>query len=247
MKQVARCAFLLTLSAALCWGAVSRLTSVEPNWVEPGDAVVAQGQGLGKGQVVKLFLTTGSKDIEVEISEQTPESLGFSIPARSAVMCNDYREACQEALLHSEPPRKVSKQAFNIFPKIREIDEIMHTDKALRGVLRECHPELCFWALNDRQAMQHNKKQKAGRQERLAVLERFFPPCHMLHNRASGELLRRQVAHDDIIDAMVCAVTAKCGYGSYQTVPAVPQTDGRGLAMEMVYCQPKGSYPVEFE
>ena len=51
MKRVARCAFLLTLSAALCWGAVSRLTSVEPNWVEPGDAVVAQGQGLGKGQV----------------------------------------------------------------------------------------------------------------------------------------------------------------------------------------------------
>ncbi len=81
MKQLARAIFLSALSAALCWGALSRLTSVEPRLAKPGDAVAAKGESVGKGQVVKLFLTTGADDIEVEITEQTPESLGFSVPA----------------------------------------------------------------------------------------------------------------------------------------------------------------------
>ena len=81
MTHVARCAFLLTLSSALCLGAVSRVTSVEPTLAKPGDSAVAQGKNLGKGAVVKLFLTTGAKDIEVKMSEQSAESIGFTIPA----------------------------------------------------------------------------------------------------------------------------------------------------------------------
>jgi predicted RNase H-like nuclease len=102
-------------------------------------------------------------------------------------------------------------------------------------VLRECHPELCFWALNDRQAMQHNKKKRAGQQERLSVVERFFPQCHALFEQACGEFPRRELARDDIIDAMVCAVTAKRGFGAYHTAPAVTASDGQGLPMEIVF------------
>ena len=80
MKLLARTPILLTLSAALCWGAGSRVTSVEPQLAQPGDAAVAKGESIGAGQVVKLFLTTGANDIEVEISEQNAESIGFSIP-----------------------------------------------------------------------------------------------------------------------------------------------------------------------
>ncbi len=81
MSQVARCTFLLTLSAALSWGAVARLTSVQPRLVKPGDAVVAKGESVGPNDVVKLFLTTGSKDIEIEMKDRTADSIGFSIPA----------------------------------------------------------------------------------------------------------------------------------------------------------------------
>ncbi len=46
----------------------------------------------------------------------------FAVPARAAVAQSDYRQACDVALALSDPPRKISKQTFNIFPKIREVD-----------------------------------------------------------------------------------------------------------------------------
>ncbi|HWP26562.1 MAG TPA: DUF429 domain-containing protein, partial [Xanthobacteraceae bacterium] len=52
------------------------------------------------------------------------QSAVFSVPARAAVYARDYREACTAALAASDPPRKVSKQLFNIAPKIREVDEL---------------------------------------------------------------------------------------------------------------------------
>ena len=58
---------------------------------------------------------------------------------------------------------------------------------------------------------------------------------HALFEQACARYPRREVARDDIIDAMVCAVTAKQGDGHYQAVPAAPARDGQGLAMEIVY------------
>ncbi|UCC56560.1 MAG: DUF429 domain-containing protein [Gammaproteobacteria bacterium] len=159
----------------------------------------------------------------------------FSAPARRTLAATGYADA----LIRNRQAtgRGLSRQAWGIVPKIRAIDALLRDQRALCGVLRECHPELCFWALNGRHAMQFNKKQGQGQQERLAVLERYFPQCHALFEQASENCLRRQVAHDDIVDAMVCAVTAKLGHGGYQTVPARPPRDGQGLSMEIVYCE----------
>ncbi len=44
----------------------------------------------------------------------------FMIPSRAAVMCENYREACAVNLQHSDPPKMVSKQTYNLFSKIRE-------------------------------------------------------------------------------------------------------------------------------
>ena len=86
--------------------------------------------------------------------------------------------------------------------------------------------------------MQYNKKKEEGKQERLAVLEKSFSQCNELFEQASSDFLRRQVAHDDIIDAMVCAVTAKYGYNNYTIVPAAPAKDKNDLPMEMVFWLP---------
>lgn len=163
----------------------------------------------------------------------------FSAPARHTLAAASYLNALE--LNRQATGRGLSKQAWNIVPKIRDIDTLLCDTRALRGVLRECHPELCFRALNGRRAMQHNKKTADGQLERLAVLERYFPSCHALFEQACTRFLRRQVARDDIIDAMVCALTAKYGYGDYRTVPASPARDGQGLPMEMVYCLPAAS------
>jgi len=158
----------------------------------------------------------------------------FSAPARRTLAAATYSEALE--LNREATGRGLSRQAWNIVPKIRDIDTLLRGNRALRGVLRECHPELCFRALNGGEAMPYNKKTREGQQVRLRVLARYFPQCRALFEEACTGFLRRQVARDDIIDAMVCAVTARCGYGSYLTLPSRPPRDGYGLAMEMVYC-----------
>jgi predicted RNase H-like nuclease len=158
----------------------------------------------------------------------------FSAPARRTLAAASYPQALE--LNRQATGRGLSKQAWNIVPKIREIDTLLCGHGALRGVLRECHPELCFRALDGKQAMHYNKKKREGQQERLQVLEKVLPQCYALFEQACGEFLRREVARDDIIDAMVCAVTAKYGYGNYRTAPARPAKDGQGLPMEIVYC-----------
>ncbi len=156
----------------------------------------------------------------------------FSAPARRTLAAVGYPQALE--LNRQATGRGLSRQSWNIVPKIREIDVLLCDNRALRGVLRESHPELCFRALNGQRAMHYNKKKREGQQERLHVLEHYFPQCHALFEQACAEFLRREVARDDIIDAMVCAVTAKQGFGSYRTVPAMPASDGQGLAMEIV-------------
>ena len=160
----------------------------------------------------------------------------FPAPARQSLLAKDFKEAL--TINRESTGRGLSKQTWAIVPKIREIDNLLSSRLELQGVIRECHPELCFWALNGKSAMQYNKKTKEGKQERLIVLEKYFRQCYELFEQASSELLRRQVAYDDIIDAMVCAVTAKYGYNNYTIVPAVPAKDTNDLSMEMVFWLP---------
>ena len=74
------------------------------------------------------------------------QSSVFSVPARAAVMCGDYREACRAALASSDPPRAVARQSFALFRKIREIDALMSVELAERVI--ETHPEAAFHEAN---------------------------------------------------------------------------------------------------
>ena len=76
------------------------------------------------------------------------QSSVFSVPSRQAIYAADYAQACAVALATSDPPRKVSKQLFNIGPKIREVDEALRADAALASRTFEVHPEVAFWRLN---------------------------------------------------------------------------------------------------
>lgn len=158
----------------------------------------------------------------------------FAAPARPTLAAADYADALRRN--RAATGRGLSRQAWNLVPKIREVDALLREQPALRGVLRESHPELCFQALHGGRAMRHNKKQPAGRWERLAVLSRHLPSCRTLFDAALDALPRRAVAADDILDAMACVLVARSGYGHYQTLPSQPPRDGQGLAMEIVCC-----------
>jgi predicted RNase H-like nuclease len=162
----------------------------------------------------------------------------FPAPARPTLRANGYSDAAR--INRQYTGRGLSMQSWAIAPKIRAIDDLILSQAALRGVLRECHPELCFWALNGKKSLAHNKKATEGRSERLKLLGRFFSPTNSLFEKAARSYLRRQVALDDIVDALVAAVTAKLGYGNYLTVPERPGRDTQDLPMEMVCWSPEG-------
>lgn len=130
----------------------------------------------------------------------------------------------------------ISRQAFAIAPKIAEVDEVM----AARGtsvtpLFREVHPELCFWAVNNQQPMEFPKTKPGGVAERLRVLQMIEPRAQEIYGEALSGFRRRIAAKDDILDALVAAVTAYRGHGRLQTVPRLPPKDARGLSMEMVF------------
>ena len=100
------------------------------------------------------------------------QSSVFSVPSRAAIYAADYREACRIALATSEPPRKVSKQLFNIAPKIREVDEALRADADAPARVFEVHPELAFWRLNGERALTEPKKVKSRPYEPGLALRR---------------------------------------------------------------------------
>lgn len=70
--------------AAYAQQAMPRMTSVEPQNGKTGDVIAVTGENLQKGAVAKVYLTDGTNDILVEVTEQTPTSIKFKIPAKAA-------------------------------------------------------------------------------------------------------------------------------------------------------------------
>lgn len=158
------------------------------------------------------------------------QSSVFSVPARAAVMETDYKAACDMAMAHSDPPRKVSKQCFYLFPKIREVDAIMSPNQEDR--IFEVHPELAFWRLNGDTPVASPKKIKGrvnpeGITERQALLMRQgVPETFFDKPRPTG------VGADDRVDATACALIAlRLSQGLARPFPEAYERDGHGLRM----------------
>jgi predicted RNase H-like nuclease len=155
----------------------------------------------------------------------------FPAPARSALYKSSYREGCDEN--RRVLKRGLSVQSWNIGPKVKETDEFIRRVKP-GNKIREMHPEVAFWALNQQQLLRHSKKTKEGLEERLAILSRHYPKASACFNEARGQYLKKEVASDDIVDAMVGAVTAM-QHPRLSTLPENPPGDEEGIPMEIVY------------
>jgi predicted RNase H-like nuclease len=111
---------------------------------DPENAILAVDMPIGLPDFIGAEGRGPERLVRQRLGER--QSSVFSVPSRSAVMTEDYREACTVAASASNPPRMVSKQCFHIFPKIREIDAAMTPTLEVR--VFEVHPELAFWRLN---------------------------------------------------------------------------------------------------
>lgn len=155
----------------------------------------------------------------------------FSPPVRCCLSCTDYLSAKNASRESSGAGISLSRQAFALIPKIREVDEWIKPNMQER--IREIHPELSFRALNKECPMRQGKKKRAGLEEREGLLV----------NEGFGGLIEqtkpiphKRVAPDDVLDA--CAACWSAGRILKKEVVCIPNSppiDSRGLRMEMWY------------
>jgi predicted RNase H-like nuclease len=150
----------------------------------------------------------------------------FSPPARPALSAQRYEDVA------SLNGAGVSKQAFNILGKIREVDELMTPERQRRVV--EAHPELAFASLAGG-PIRHNKKTPAGRAARLRLLRRYFGRALLDPTSVRLQHGRAKVGTDDVLDACVLALVAdRLRQRRASRVPAgAPPVDAKGLRMEI--------------
>lgn len=160
------------------------------------------------------------------------QSSVFSVPSRAAIAQTDYRAACEAALASSDPPRKVSKQLFNIAPKIREVDAALRAAPERARTVFEVHPEVAFWRLNGGNALTEPKKVKGRCYEPGLALRRTLLIGAGLPRATVEAAPPRGAGPDDLLDALACAAIARRIHaGNARPFPDPPPRDAFGLPM----------------
>jgi predicted RNase H-like nuclease len=85
--------------------------------------------------------------------------------------------------------------------------------------------------------MQHTKHCPEGLAERLTVLAGLFEQATRVVSEITEAHRRSVLGQDDVLDALVAAVTALLSRENSRTLPELPEQDAHGLRMEMVYAQ----------
>lgn len=198
--------------------------------MRPAPAIVAVDMPIGLPERA----STGGRAAENAVRPLlgARQSSVFSVPSRKAVYAADYAQACASALATSDPPRKVSKQLFNICPKIREVDTALRADSALASRTFEIHPEVAFWRLNAEQSLDEPKKVKGRPYEPGLALRRGLLIAAGLPRSIVESASPKGAASDDLLDALACAAIARRIHaGIAEPFPKSLPRDAYGLPM----------------
>jgi predicted RNase H-like nuclease len=155
----------------------------------------------------------------------------FFAPCRGVLDAGSHEEA--SAVNRTRTGYGLSIQAWHLVARIREVDRAVRSSLAARDRVSEAHPELCFAALGAG-PVEASKSTEAGRQERLDRLRRLHPEASDLYHASLDEFRRAAVRRDDVLDALVLAVSAAQRLTRVPdcTDDAVPR-DAVGLPMEI--------------
>lgn len=150
----------------------------------------------------------------------------FPPPRRYMLACSSWQDA--HAAGKATEGVGLSRQAWNITPKIRELDEAIAPADQSR--IREVHPELVFNRLADGRPLPP-KRTAAGHAARLRLLGAAGVPGLA---ETMPTVPKSAVARDDVLDAAACALAAQAmRRGAATRLPACPPRDERGLRMEI--------------
>lgn len=168
---------------------------------------------------------------------KTRKSSIFPVPCREAVYMENYEKACE--VNEKLAGKRISRQAWNIVPKILDVDSFLIENKMFKEKVREVGPEICFQTFAGI-PMKYSKKSPEGFLERKKALWKVCPLTDEIIETSLSKYRRNEVAKDDILDSLAAAVTAKMGskYG-FKYVPSEPEIDSKGLKIQLVYCVPE--------
>lgn len=178
----------------------------------------------------------GSRDCDIEARRilRSRRSCVFPAPIRPVMVAKTYEAACE--IRFRLDGKKISKQTFNIMPKILEVDNLLQNNRALRKCIFEVHPEVSFCIMNGGIPLQHKKKRSAGKHERIRLVDGCFGA------RSFTRLANSLDAHDgwaddDLLDACAALWTAeKIVKGASKSLPEESiNPDSTGLPMRIVF------------
>lgn len=190
---------------------------------------------------IPIGLPSDSKrDCDVEAKQKLGQQgrSVFYTPTRDAVYKQNLSEAKEE---NETAGYSIQNQAWGIVPRIREVDEFLDTNLDARDRLFETHPELCFYSLSGQKTIP-SKKTEDGIRRRKNILADEYQEAPTIYEKACELYLTPKYAsflsnEDDILDALVAAVTAKRSKDELSRLPQGedPPRDDRGLPMQMLY------------
>jgi predicted RNase H-like nuclease len=152
----------------------------------------------------------------------------FSAPLRGMLAFAEYQDANAYGKARGAG---LSKQAWNITPKIRALDALMTPQ--LQARVAEGHPELAFTRLGGGPCA-HPKRDPLGKRERLRRLNHAGVDAKRVLDAARDMHPSRSIfADDDLIDACALALTAEAHLNGEAWRLGDGARDARGLLMEI--------------
>lgn len=156
----------------------------------------------------------------------------FPIPPRIVVHQADYVNA--KAI---SPPvwygRKPSIQAFNLFKKIREVEDLLLSNPTLKLKVFETHPELGF-AILASGLCPDPKRTITGCEQRLNALRHIWEDFTWTDEVFHSQRAAARLSRDDAVDALIALFTAsRIVSGKCVAIPNVLHHDKLGLRVQV--------------
>jgi predicted RNase H-like nuclease len=119
--------------------------------------------------------------------------------------------------------------------KIKQVGNYFHEHPEIRTIIKETHPEVGFFMLNAGQPVLSKKKDSLGLEERLELLKSTLEFAETVYQEAITRFKRKQLAKDDIVDALMCLAISMASEASRKTIPEIPEYDDSGIEMAIHY------------
>lgn len=164
-------------------------------------------------------------ETEARASMPGKASSVFPSPCRPALACRTYEEA-------NAASRRLglglTRQTFHLFPKLREVDELLRGVPKLKLIVHEAHPELAFSRMNGGRPLLSKKRRPEGFADRLKLLAE--------HGYEWKAAALPGAARDDVLDAMaVCRTATLIAQGKATRLGPANHRDRYGLPMNIWY------------